>query len=336
MQAYLDLVKETLSEGTYKPNRTGVDAISHFAGHLRVDLRDGFPLLTTKKMDGYRWRSLIHEFLWYLSGEEHIRDLREKTKIWDAWADQEGRLETAYGRFWRRFPIPSSGLDGEAWADESSRWVGREEDGSLTFDQIQYVIDTLRETPNSRRMVVSAWHPANAAVSKLPPCHYTFAFAVHDERLNLHMTQRSADIALGVPFNIAAYSMLDMIVAQEVGLRPGVFSHTLVDLHAYCGRGERATFYEQNHILLSRRVREATRRADYLEIREWIEKAAPAEADGDLGMDHVPGLLEQMSRVPYASPRLVVAKKPLDSLVYDDISLADYRSHQGITFSVAI
>jgi len=133
MQEYLDLVDSVLTEGAYKPNRTGVDTVSAFSRHYEVDLQEGFPLLTTKQMDGYRWNSLIHEFLWYLSGEEHIRSLREETGIWDAWADDEGRLDTAYGRFWRRFPYPEEGLDGETWPDEDHRWVNEDE---RTFDQI--------------------------------------------------------------------------------------------------------------------------------------------------------------------------------------------------------
>jgi len=153
MQQYLDLVDDTLSTGTYKPNRTGVDTIATFSGQYTVDLSEGFPLLTTKKMDGYRWNSLIHEVLWYLSGEEHIRDLREETKIWDAWADDEGRLDTAYGRFWRRFPVPDGvdALPGETWPKDAHRWVTVEEGPEgverRTFDQIQYVLDTLDENP---------------------------------------------------------------------------------------------------------------------------------------------------------------------------------------------
>src|SRR6056297_4201151 len=151
MQEYLDLVDSTLSGGTYKPNRTGVDTIASFSQQYTVDLQEGFPLLTTKDLSGFRWNSLIHEFKWYLSSEEHIRTLREETKIWDAWADDEGRLDTAYGRFWRRFPVPdeSAQLDGESWPSDAHRWVTDEADGRTTFDQLQYVIDTLSDSPNS-------------------------------------------------------------------------------------------------------------------------------------------------------------------------------------------
>jgi len=182
------------------------------------------------------FNSMLHELLWYLSGEEHIKNLREKTKIWDSWADREGRLETAYGRFWRRFPVPEKGLDGENWG---ARWVKKEENGQKTFDQIQYVVDTLKEIkknptiPRLRRMVVVAWHPANAAESRLPPCHYTFCFNVIGDKLNCHLTQRSGDIALGIPFNLACYSLLTMILAKETGYTPGEFAHTIIDAHIY-------------------------------------------------------------------------------------------------------
>ncbi len=193
MREYQHLVRQVLENGTYRQNRTGVDTIATFSAHYSVDLREGFPLLTTKKMDGFRWNSLMHELAWYFSGEHHIRDLRKNTGIWDAWADDNGNLPTAYGRFWRRFPIPEKDakLEGEWWADDTSwysqaedwfgnrpdgsqiaNWVNEESDGSKTFDQLRYVIDTINgdhphRSENSRRLVVSAWHPANAAVSKL-------------------------------------------------------------------------------------------------------------------------------------------------------------------------
>ncbi|MCK4812844.1 MAG: thymidylate synthase [Candidatus Marinimicrobia bacterium] len=235
MQQYLDMVNYVLENGIKKTNRTGVSTLSTFAYFYKVDLSEGFPLLTTKKM---YYKSMLHELLWYLSGDEHIRDLRGKTKIWNAWADEEGRLETAYGRFWRRFPVPETGhLPGENW---QAKWIRIDPlTGTPVFDQIQYIIDTLKEikinpeTPNLRRMVVSAWHPGNAAESKLPPCHYSFCFNVSGEKLNCHLTQRSGDIALGIPFNLACYSLLTMILAQETGYEPGEFAHTIIDAHIY-------------------------------------------------------------------------------------------------------
>lgn len=236
MREYLDMVQHVLNNGTKQVNRTGVVTYSFFGYFYKVDLSRGFPLLTTKKM---YWDSLVHELFWYLSGEEHIVNLRDKTKIWNAWADEEGKLETAYGRFWRRFPVPEPGnrLPGEKW---SERWTYQDpKTGKLVFDQIKYIIDSLREIkenrghPNLRRLVVSAWHPANAGESLLPPCHYTFAFNVQDNKLNCHLTQRSADLALGVPFNLACYSLLTTILAKETGYEPGQFAHTLIDAHIY-------------------------------------------------------------------------------------------------------
>jgi thymidylate synthase len=332
MRQYLDLVTDVLSAGQHKPNRTGVDTISAFSRHYEVDLAEGFPLLTTKDLSGFRWNSLVHEFIWYLSGEEHIRSLREETGIWDAWADEEGRLDTAYGRFWRRHPVPEEGLPGEAWPDEEHRWMN---DDERTFDQIAYVLDTLRENPNSRRIVVNAWHPANAAVSTLPPCHYTFVFNVQGDRLNVHLTQRSGDVALGVPFNVAAYSMLATAVAQRTGFEVGRFAHTIVDAHVYCGAGERGAWYGEHLDELQARLADATDPAAYREASEWIESTAPDEAGDAADQDHVPGLLEQCARTPRERPAIEIADVPLDELSFEDVRLRGYDPAPGITFAVA-
>ena len=217
MREYLDLVERVLTRGTCKKNRTGVDTISCFAEHYQVDLNKGYPLLTTKKVN---FKAMLYEVLWYLSGEDHIRNLRKHTKIWDAWADQNGDLDTAYGRYWRRFP-----------SAQMNPATGKYD--VVEVDQIGKIIDILRTDPNSRRMVVTAWEPGNALNSKLPPCHYTFAFNVQDGRLNCHLTQRSGDIAIGVPFNLACYALVTQILAQETGLGLGLFSHTIVDAHIY-------------------------------------------------------------------------------------------------------
>ncbi len=333
MQEYLTLVDDVLSEGVYKPNRTGVDTIAAFSRHYEIDLSEGFPLLTTKDLSGFRWNSLVHEFLWYLSGEEHVRNLREETSIWDAWADEAGRLDTAYGRFWRRYPIPEEDgrLPGESWPGDAHRWVN--DDG--TFDQIAYALDQLRENPRSRRIVVNAWHPANAAVSTLPPCHYTFVFNVQNGRLNVHLTQRSGDVALGIPFNIAAYSLLAHTVAGQTGLEVGSFGHTVVDAHVYCGRGARGAWYADNLDALRSRLADVDRKAGYRGVRDWLESAAPPEADGEEGHDHVPGLIEQLSREPRERPRIEIADKPLDDLTFEDIELRGYDAAPGIEFAVA-
>lgn len=234
LQVYLDMVKHVLDHGVRKVNRTGVATLCTFGYFYKVDLSEGYPLLTTKKM---YFKSMLRELFWYLSGDPHIKNFRKYTKIWDAWADPEGRLETAYGRFWRRFPLPEKGEDGENWG---TKWItANPKTGVREFDQIQYIIDTLKdikvnpEARNLRRMVVSAWHPGNAAESKLPPCHYTFCFNVLDGKLNCHLTQRSGDIALGIPFNLACYSLLTIMLAKECGYEPGEFAHTIIDAHIY-------------------------------------------------------------------------------------------------------
>lgn len=296
-QAYLDVVARVLENGKRKTNRTGVDTISSFAEFYTVDLAEGYPLLTTKKVN---FSSMLREVLWYLSGEDHIRGLRAHTKIWDSWADSEGNLETAYGRFWRRFPLPQDGaaLGGEVWVEPDHPRVTRAANGSLTFDQLGYVVDTLRTNPMSRRMVVSAWHPANAAVSLLPPCHYTFCFHVAPADdgsagfLNCHLSQRSADLALGVPFNLACYAMLTQALAQLVGLKPGRFAHTLIDAHIY-----------ENHV-------------DGL--REQLARAP------------FPAPTLHIARHPDGRA------KDLDELLFDDFTLEGYQHLGAIPFPVAV
>lgn len=295
MKQYHDLVKLVMNEGVRKSTRTGVDTISYFGAFYKVDLSEGFPLLTTKKME---WKSLLYEVLWYLSGEEHIRNLKQHTKIWDAWADENGRLQTAYGRFWRRYPVPekSAALDGEIFVDENHPFVKRESNGALVFDQVGWVINEIKKNPNSRRLVITAWHPANAVISKLPPCHYTFAFNVSNGKLNCHLTQRSGDIALGIPFNLAAYSILTQIIAQETNLEPGYFAHTIIDAHIYIA-----------------------------------DKGSPTEK-----YDHLEGLKLQLEREPYPLPKLVIAKKPIDELKFEDFELIGYQHHPKIKFEVAV
>ncbi len=296
-RAYLDLVRRVLDTGVRKTNRTGTDTISSFAEFYSVDLAEGYPLLTTKRV---YVDSMLREVLWYLSGEAHIRTLREKTGIWDAWADAEGRLETAYGRFWRRFPLPPAAAhdEGERWADAAHPFVTTEANGALVFDQVGYVADLLRRDPMSRRMLVTAWHPANAAVSKLPPCHYTFAFHVEPTddggppRLNAHLTQRSADLALGVPFNLACYALLTEALAAWAGMRPGRFAHTLVDCHVYV-----------DHV-------------------EGLEE--------QLTREPLPAPRLHVARHPDGTP------KSVDELEFEDFTLEGYRHLPAIRFPVAV
>ena len=222
MKVYHDLVQRVLDHGVRKKNRTGTDTISNFAECYKVNLSEGFPLLTTKKVF---FKSVILELLWYLRGEDHIRWLRDKNNvhIWDAWADEAGHVGPIYPVLWRRFPF----LIEHKNEDGTTEWRRDE------FDQIKNVIRMLKTDPMSRRIVVSAWHPGLLPKMALPPCHIMYIFNVSEGKLNCHLTQRSGDIALGIPFNLACYSTLTMAIAQEVGLEPGVFAHTIVDAHIY-------------------------------------------------------------------------------------------------------
>ena len=222
MKVYHDLVQRVLDHGVRKKNRTGTDTISNFAECYKVNLSEGFPLLTTKKVF---FKSVILELLWYLRGEDHIRWLRDKNNvhIWDAWADEAGHVGPIYPVLWRRFPF----LIEHKNEDGTTEWRQDE------FDQIKNVIHMLKTDPMSRRIVVSAWHPGLLPKMALPPCHIMYIFNVSEGKLNCHLTQRSGDIALGIPFNLACYSTLTMAIAQEVGLEPGVFAHTIVDAHIY-------------------------------------------------------------------------------------------------------
>jgi len=280
MKQYLDLVRHVLEHGTRKENRTGVDTISTFGYYFEHDLREGFPLLTTKSVS---WKNIVVEMLWFLSGQTDISILkRHGCKFWDAWANDRGKVPSAYGNFWRQFPTPRFNPTEEYRMDVDDR----DQPDSVykyyygTNDQLAWVLGELKKNPMSRRMVVSAWAPDNAQTSKLPPCHCLFMFNVQNEivhglpgpitekqRLCLHLTQRSCDTALGVPYNIASYALLLSLFSHFSGIEPGIFGHTLVDAHVYTSKpdGSKAEF------------------------------------------DHIPGLREQLTREPRKLPRLVIS-----------------------------
>ena len=293
MQAYLNLVREVLAKGTRKENRTGVDAISTFNVNYEIDVREGFPLLTTKEIS---WKNIVVENLWFLSGDTHIGILRKhKCRFWDPWVDENGRVPSAYGNFWRSFPVHDA-------------------EGRAAFnDQVAWVIEELKRNPMSRRLVISAWAPGNAQTSKLPPCHCLFMFNVQiDEKgeklLCLHLTQRSCDVALGVPYNIAGYCLLLELFSRFTGMRAGIFAHTLVDAHIYTCKPDGSM-------------------AEY---------------------DHVPGLKTQLERAPRPLPRLTIdgSIKTLDDIkpllsadtatVMRHFVLTGYDPHPPITFKVAV
>ena len=216
MKQYLDLLNRILTEGTEKTDRTGTGTISVFGNQMRFNLDDGFPLLTTKKL---HLKSIIYELLWFLRGDTNAHWLQERgVRIWNEWADPDGDLGHIYGYQWRSWPDYNGGH----------------------IDQITDVIRQIKETPDSRRLIVSAWNVADLGNMNLPPCHILFQFYVADGRLSLQLYQRSADTFLGVPFNIASYSLLLMMVAQVTGLRPGDFVYTTGDTHLYLNHLEQA------------------------------------------------------------------------------------------------
>ena len=294
MKQYLDTVKEVLSIGTRKENRTGVDTLSTFNINYEIDLREGFPLLTTKEIS---WKNIVVENLWFLSGDTHI-DLLKKhgCKFWDPWVDENAKVPSAYGNFWRNFPVHNAETGAAAFAD-----------------QVGWVLAELQRNPMSRRMLVTAWAPGNAHNSALPPCHALWVLNVQldqngDPYLCLHLTQRSCDVALGVPYNIAGYSFLLQMFAQFSGIPAGIFAHTLIDAHIYTAKADGSM-------------------AEY---------------------DHIPGLQEQLKREPRSLPRLEIdpAIKSLDDIaplldadtdtLLKAFKLHDYNPHPEIRFKVAV
>jgi len=292
MKQYLDTVREVLECGTRKENRTGVDTLSTFNINYEIDLRDGFPLLTTKEIS---WKNIVIENLWFLSGDTHIDLLRKHNcKFWDPWADDNGCVPSAYGNFWRNFPV--------------------QENGRIAFnDQVAWVIDELKRNPMSRRLLVSAWAPGNAQSSALPPCHALWVLntqmdASGDPYLCLHLTQRSCDVALGVPYNIAGYAFLLQLMARFTGMRPGIVAHTLIDAHIYTAKTDGSM-------------------AEY---------------------DHVPGLREQLRRRPRPLPELDIdtSIRSLDDLrllldadtaeILEKFRLTNYDPYPPINFKVAV
>ena len=216
MEQYLDLMRRVRDHGVRKTDRTGTGTLSVFGHQMRFDLADGFPLVTTKKL---HVKSIIHELIWFLAGDTNTAYLTDNgVRIWDEWADEHGDLGPVYGKQWRSWAAPDGG----------------------TIDQITEIVETLKTNPDSRRMIVSAWNPADIPDMALAPCHCLFQFYVADGRLSCQLYQRSADVFLGVPFNIASYALLTMMMAQVTGLEPGEFVHTFGDAHLYLNHLDQA------------------------------------------------------------------------------------------------
>ncbi len=245
MKQYIDLLNRIMTEGIKKEDRTGTGTISVFGHQMRFNLEDGFPLLTTKKC---HLKSIIYELLWFLQGDTNVKYLQEHgVRIWNEWADENGDLGPVYGKQWRNFTT----LD---------------KDGNkVAVDQIKDVIRQIKENPNSRRLIVCAWHPGQTDYMALPPCHTLFQFYVADGKLSLQLYQRSADTFLGVPFNIASYALLLMMVAQVTGLKPGEYIHTTGDTHLYLNH------LEQVKLQLSREPRPLPRMVLNPEIKDIFD-----------------------------------------------------------------
>jgi thymidylate synthase len=248
MRQYLDLLRFILDQGVEKADRTGTGTLSVFGYQMRFDLQQGFPILTTKKL---HWKSIAYELLWFLRGESNIRYLKENNvSIWDEWADSNGELGPVYGVQWR------------SWKTTDGR----------TIDQIAQVIDMIQKNPNSRRLIVSAWNVGEIEKMALPPCHLLFQFYVVDQKLSCLMYQRSADVFLGVPFNIASYALLTYLISHVCGLQPGEFVHTLGDTHLYLNHLDQARLqltrepYPLPKLLINPEVKDFSK-VDYADIQ---------------------------------------------------------------------
>ncbi len=262
MQQYLNLLNRILTEGTQKGDRTGTGTLSIFGHQMRFDLRDGFPLLTTKKL---HLKSIIYELLWFLRGDTNVRYLQEHgVRIWNEWADENGELGPVYGHQWRSWPDYKGG----------------------TIDQIKNVVDVIKHNPDSRRMLVTAWNPAEVDDMALPPCHCLFQFYVADGRLSLQLYQRSADSFLGVPFNIASYALLLQMIAQVTGLEAGEFIHTTGDTHLYLNH------LEQAKLQLTREPRPLPKMKINPDVKDIFDfKYEDFELIGYDPLPHIPGVV---------------------------------------------
>lgn len=299
---YKQLIQTVLDNGVWQPSqRQDTQCLSVLNTFYSLPVSfDQFPLITTKKIN---WNPLIHELVWYLQGDSHIRDLQTKTKIWDLWANEQGQLESAYGRYWRNYPLPEGSWKPSDSLGGGSKWITEwgeslvdspqyvrywsPEPGAPSLkvlDQLRLAIDTLKADPSSRRGLVFAWYPPNALVSKLPPCHFGFQLQVHNQQLHLTLFQRSGDLLIGIPWNIAAYSLLLLAISQELEIEPGTFSHYIGNLHIY---------------------------------------------ENQYGLEQ-----EQLKREPYELPQVRIQSRDCTSLTFEDFELLNYQHHPFIKYPV--
>jgi thymidylate synthase len=353
VKQYLEHSKLILSDAFsgYKPNRTHIDSISRFRHSNEYDLSKGFPLLTTKKMG---IKGIIHEVIWFLKGDGNIKYLADNNvHIWDDNAFEhhlksEGLKEKfpTYSADWKQAKddyiarikedddfAEQHGDMGPIYGVQWRHWKTTQGE---EIDQIANMVNRLVNSPMSRRNIVTAWNPEEVDNMALPPCHAIFQANVQDDRLDVHLYQRSCDMFLGVPFNIASYAMLTQILANQAELKPGLFGHSFGDAHFYCGADERGAFYEERLEELKRLVGAAQGRDDFEYILDLIKEDAPPEREGKQGQDHVPLILQQLAREPRPLPKMTIAKKPYDELTIEDFTLDDYYPHKRIKASMAV
>ena len=345
----------------FKGGSKEIGLISLFGYQNRYDLNKGFPLVTTKKMP---FKSVAHELIWFLRGDTNIKYLVDnKVPIWNDNAFdhnlkrmvREGifseRVLERYSDAWKKARDEYVQRVKES-VDFSNRWgnVGRlygsqwrdwayiDSDGNpQRLDQLGDLVEKLSKKPTSKRTVVTAWNPGDNLSVSQPSCHILFQVNGNEQgQMDLQLYQRSCDMFLGVPFNIASYAMLTMILAQQAGLQPRNFVHTFGDSHLYAGDGERGKWYGTNLDLLQQRVRETHTPSDYKKVLDWLHEVQPQERPETKGMDHVTGIVEQLSREPKPLPRLTIARKPFDKLTIDDFVLEGYDYHPTINRTMAI
>ena len=361
VRQYLDHCREILTSeySLFKGGSKGVPIISLFGYQNEYDLSEGFPLLTTKKMG---IKTVAHELLWFMRGETNIKYLVDNNvSIWtkDAFNHnlesmvEEGIFNEGlvkYSSDWEKSlkeygqRIKEEDGFAERWGDAGPiygsqwrHWRSVDEYGNIIeVDQLKDFIETLQKKPSSKKNIVTAWNPGELSRMALESCHLLYQANSNGEMLDIQMYQRSCDQFLGVPFNIASYAMLTQIIAQQAGLQARRFVHTFGDSHFYCGAGERGNWYRDNLDELKDKVRGAITPGDYREVLVDLMDKLPPEPEGERGYDHVPAIIEQLSRTPYRLPKLEIANKDFDKLTIDDFKLTDYDHHAPIRRKMAV
>ncbi len=360
VEQYLKHSREILTSkySGFKMGSKGAGLISLFGPHNEYDLRDGFPLLTTKRMFT---KSIIHELLWFLRGDTNIKYLEDnKVPIWRSDAFQhnlpgmieegifsEGmekyspEWEEARNEYAQRIVEDDEfavrwGDTGPIYGKQWRRWGHDRKGQRIEIDQLGEVIERMRKNPMSKKHIINAWNPGDVPDMSLPPCHVLFQMTGNEDgEMDLQLYQRSCDQFLGVPYNIASYAILTQIIAQEVGLEPRRFIHSFGDSHFYTGLEKRSQWYRGNLSELRERVRDVRNREDYLGVLEWVNENAPSDKREER-YDHVTAILEQLSREPKRLPRLDIARKSFDRLTIDDFTLRDYEHHPTIKRGMAV